>query len=52
MAAGFQGHHKGSTTGLLSGLPQCTHLGMGLSGPRMKTLAHEAPIAINNHRPH
>ena len=52
MAARFQGHHKGPSTGRSAGLQQGTHLGMGFTGPRMKPLADETPIPIQNHSPH
>ena len=52
VATGFQGHHKRSTTGRSSGLPQGTHFGMGLPTAGMKALSHKAPIAIQNHSPH
>ena len=52
VAAGFKGDHKGSAPGRIPGLPQRTHLGMGVSSPRMKAFAHKAAFAIKNHGPH
>ena len=52
VAAGFKGDHKGSAPGRITGLPQCTHLGMGISGPRMKAFAHKVPLAIKDYSPH
>lgn len=52
VAAGFKGDHKGSAPGRIPGLPQGTHLGMGVSSPRMKAFAHQSALAIKNHGPH
>ena len=52
VAAGFKGDHEGSAPGRIPGLPQGTHLGMGVSGPGMKAFARKAPFAIKNQGPH
>ena len=51
MAAGFQGHHKRSTTRRIPGLFQSTHFRMGLATAGVKPLSHKVPIAIQNHSP-
>ena len=48
VAAGFKGDHEGSAPGRIPGLPQRTHLGMGVPSPGMKAFAHKVPFAIKN----
>ena len=47
VAAGFKADHEGSAPSRIPGLPQCTHLGMGVSGPGMKAFANKAPFTIS-----